>query len=62
MIQSHMTFISYGHLDTLLDYINSLKTTVKNPRVSVEYIFPKESTEGANTVVREAIRKKPSNL
>jgi len=35
---------------------NSLKATVENPRGSVEKLSPKESVEGADTVLRGSVR------
>ena len=36
--------------------IGSLKATVENPRGSVEKLSPKESVEGADTVLRGSVR------
>ena len=35
---------------------NSVKATVENPRGSVEKLSPKESVEGADTVLRGSLR------
>ena len=43
-----------GH--TTLEKANSLKATVKNLRGSVEKLSPKESVEGADTVLRGSVR------
>ena len=43
-----------GH--TTLEKADSLKATVENPRGSVEKLSPKESVEGANTVLRGSVR------
>ena len=36
-------------------FFNGLKATVENPRGSVEKLFPKESGEGPDTVLRGSV-------
>ena len=38
--------------------LTGVKATVENPRGSVEKLSPKESVEGADTVLREGFKKK----
>ena len=48
-----------GH--TTLEKDDSLKATVENPRGSVEKLSPKESVEGADTVLRGSERAPEEN-
>ena len=36
--------------------VEHMKATAGNPRVSLEKLFPKESVEGADTVLRGSVR------
>ena len=42
--------------EKILTEKNALKVTIENPRGSVEKLSPKESIEGADTVLRGSVR------